>query len=192
MTKHKEIEWVCFECAALRDMFIPAGHIATCNVSICDICGEEKEVTEPRDFGRLQSRINAKIRSMKKTLFIGDIHGNKDWEETSNFALMRFTNVVFLGDYLDSFWIKSYDQIKNLKNIIALKKKYPDKITLLLGNHDYAYMFNYFLTVGFNAVYQHDFREILKDNWDLFDIEWGYQGEKKYHLATHAGLTNNC
>ena len=188
MKKQKEINNVCVECAALRECFIPEGHMATFNIAICDICGEEKEVAETRDYARLRYRLNISLRSMKKTLFIGDIHGNKDWEQITNFALMRFTNVVFLGDYFDSFWIRGYDQLKNLKNIIALKKRYPDKITLLLGNHDYAYMWNYFHTSGFNVAFLYDFREVLKDNWDLFDIAWGYKGEK-YHLATHAGLT---
>ena len=37
----KELNWVCLECAAKREVFIPENHLPTFNIGICDICGEE-------------------------------------------------------------------------------------------------------------------------------------------------------
>lgn len=51
MKRLKEPEWVCLECATARFARIPEGHIPTWSIGICGLCGEEKEVTEPRDFG---------------------------------------------------------------------------------------------------------------------------------------------
>lgn len=58
MKKHK-IYWVCQECgeeARQRTMKSGVKHcgrakLSTWHVGKCDVCGETKPVTEPRDFG---------------------------------------------------------------------------------------------------------------------------------------------
>jgi hypothetical protein len=47
--------WVCLDCGA-RYGYRGAtdGHIMTMHIGTCDICGEERAVTEPRDFGHLK------------------------------------------------------------------------------------------------------------------------------------------
>ena len=47
----EEPSWVCLDCANKRGARIPQGHCFTSHIGICGICQEEKEVTEPRDFG---------------------------------------------------------------------------------------------------------------------------------------------
>ena len=123
-----------------------------------------------------------------RVVFIGDVHGSTNWKVPVADALSKGFNVVFLGDYLDSFNVKPYEIFENLKDIIEYKKKYPTRITLLLGNHDYAYMHGQTGISGFNGLMWVDYREVLSKNWDLFDLAWGYQGKNKYTLATHAGL----
>lgn len=131
-----------------------------------------------------------------KVLFIGDIHGKTDWRWVLT-HLMYFEKIIFIGDYVDSFTVTSRVIEDNLRAIIALKIKYPDKIVLLLGNHDYAYVFNKSSTSGFRPEEYFDLHEIFETNWNLFDIAWGYESKKyfnadgtpKYTLATHAGLT---
>jgi len=124
-----------------------------------------------------------------KVLFIGDIHGHDTWKELVNKALTNFYEIVFLGDYVDSFSIKPVDIAFNLIEIINFKIKHPDKVTLLLGNHDYAYINDYMCT-GFDATIADSYKKIFQDNHKLFDIAWGYLGiNGKYTLATHAGLT---
>lgn len=73
-------------------------------------------------------------------IIIPDIHGRTFWKD----ALKENDDkVIFLGDYLDPYPnenITLQDTIKNFKEIIEEKKKDPERITLLLGNHDYMYI----------------------------------------------------
>lgn len=126
-----------------------------------------------------------------KVLAISDIHGRNTWEKLVNIALLRFFDkIVFMGDYVDSFHIKPVMILNNLKKIIECKKTHPDKIILLLGNHDAAYYYNYSGISGFNYQLRYDYNELLVNNIDLFDIAWGCHDRlKKYTLFTHAGLS---
>jgi len=124
-------------------------------------------------------------------LFIGDIHGRDDWKDIAYEALPKFYKIVFLGDYVDSFDISGVEILHNLKEIIEFKKKYSDKVTLLYGNHDFAYINNYSNISGYKINMYQEYKKIFRDNHDLFKIAWGYTNpySKKYTLATHAGLT---
>lgn len=124
-----------------------------------------------------------------RALYIGDIHGKTDWKWVLS-SVNEFDKIVFVGDYVDSFTISSSAIIKNLRDIIAFKIKHPDKVELLLGNHDYAYVFNRSFTSGFRPEAYLDIKRTFDENWDLFNVAWGYDDGKKYTLATHAGLTN--
>lgn len=127
----------------------------------------------------------------KTVLFIGDIHGRTDWEKMISHALPKFWHIVFVGDYVDSFNIRPVEILHNLKKIIGYKKKYPDRITLLLGNHDYAYIDNHDQTSGYDHHVAFDYKQIFQENYDLFQVAWAYYNEvtQKYTLATHAGIT---
>lgn len=49
--------WVCFPCGYKYGRWNAkqrAEHICTIHTGICDICGQERAVTEPRDFGHLK------------------------------------------------------------------------------------------------------------------------------------------
>lgn len=52
-----EPEWVCHDCATGRGARIPEGHIPTWNINKCGICGEERYVTQPRDYGKTRSKL---------------------------------------------------------------------------------------------------------------------------------------
>lgn len=127
----------------------------------------------------------------KKILFIGDVHGRDGWIDIANEALRNFRHVVFLGDYVDSFHLRPVLIKHNLEGIIGFKIQNPDKVTLLLGNHDWAYIYDHHGISGFNWQAWQDYKKIFRDNIDLFDVAWGYTNPKtqKYTLATHAGLT---
>ena len=56
----------------------------------------------------------------KKILFVGDIHGLTEWRELVLDGLRNFHEVVFLGDYVDSFHVRPVVQLENLKAIISL------------------------------------------------------------------------
>jgi hypothetical protein len=134
---------------------------------------------------------------VKYVTFIGDVHGLTTWEIVVKRALADYGEVVFLGDYVDSFFVKPANIMTNLLKIIEWKQKYPNKITLLMGNHDWAY---YRMKPGISG-YQHgaadNYHDIFIKNRDIFDMAWGYtsdfrlnpQGKPLYTLATHAGLS---
>lgn len=44
--------WVCWDCGKQYGKRVP--WLSTWNVDTCGVCGETKDVTEPRDFGHLK------------------------------------------------------------------------------------------------------------------------------------------
>ena len=130
---------------------------------------------------------------MAKFLIIGDIHGHDTWGDIANEALIKFQKIIFVGDYVDSFNISPVLIKQNLEAIIGFKIQHPDDVTLLLGNHDVAYIDGHHGTSGFKWQMWQDYKKIFNDNYDLFQVAWGYENSKtkKYTLATHAGLTLN-
>ena len=80
---------------------------------------------------------------MRYTL-IPDVHGRQFWREAVKDV--ETTPVVFMGDYLDPYLSDAVlwsDAWRGLKDIVALKMAHPDKVTLLLGNHDVHYLPGY-------------------------------------------------
>lgn len=125
-----------------------------------------------------------------KVLIVPDIHGNPGWKNPVLKALEeKDTHIVFLGDYVDSYNWQGNEIIKNLNEILEIKRKNATRITLLIGNHDYAYVFAKQEMSGFNLYFWHEYRHIINSNWNLFDLAWGYKGKDKYTLFSHAGLT---
>jgi predicted phosphodiesterase len=77
---------------------------------------------------------------MKKILVIPDIHGRDYWKKVVNQHIDDVDQIVFLGDYFDSFDIKPLFQIHNFKEIMEIRKMFSDKVITLIGNHDYHYL----------------------------------------------------
>jgi predicted phosphodiesterase len=124
---------------------------------------------------------------MNRIIFIGDIHGRVGWKNIVK-TIQTVHHIVFLGDYVDSYDYSPMECAANLLEIIDFKKKFPTKVTLLLGNHDYAYIDEHPGTSGYQVHYAAEYRRIFEENKDLFQLAWGYTHGNKYYLATHAGL----
>ena len=73
-----------------------------------------------------------------KIACIGDVHGESRWKEVTTQIVDHF---VFVGDYVDSDHLADDEIWANLQEILAFKLSQPEKVTLLLGNHDLQYMF---------------------------------------------------
>lgn len=116
---------------------------------------------------------------------IGDIHGRPYWK---NIDPESFDLIVFIGDYVDAYIFSNGEVLQNLKDIIVLKKKYPEKVVLLLGNHDVQYMWNYFEfgCTGFRDTMYDELHILFTENRDLFKI--AHQEGKT--IWTHAGISN--
>jgi hypothetical protein len=135
---------------------------------------------------------------MKKILSIGDIHGSTKWKDNFLFIDGFITlqesieKVIFSGDYVDSFSHSNEEIKQNLLDIIDLKQRYPERVVLLIGNHDIQYVYPSPLSrcSGFRP-------EMIPDLYDIFSInrsrfkfahlESDIDGDKV--LWTHAGVT---
>jgi len=121
---------------------------------------------------------------MKKTLTVGDIHGRICWKEIDP---GNYDYIVFVGDYLDSFDVKNYDMFINLVDIIDFKKKYPDKVILLWGNHDLYYYFGGMRRhwcSGGRPEMIYDCGDLLRTNRRLFQAAFQIEN----YIWTHAGI----
>lgn len=118
-----------------------------------------------------------------KVLIVPDIHGERHLLPTKE-EIDLVDKVVFLGDYLDSFYVPGDEQLKVLQEVIDIKKAYMDKVILLLGNHDIHYIYGRYICSGYNRDYALAFKSLLVDNRKLFQYCYMY----KNHLFTHAGV----
>lgn len=119
-----------------------------------------------------------------KIITIPDLHGKDCWKSVD---FSQYDKVVFLGDYVDSnsrFTIEQ--EITNLESIIELKKANPNKVELLLGNHDILYLyFEKFAKPNSYYEGKEAFTRIYTSNKALFTVAYQYQN----HLWTHAGVS---
>jgi len=118
-----------------------------------------------------------------KVQVIGDIHGRRKWEKLVD---KTCDQIIFIGDYVDAYDVDNETIIDNLLNIIDLKRKNEDKVTLLLGNHDVQYMFMPdYRCSGFRPEVASEIQTIFNDNRNLFKIAH----QIDMNLFTHAGVT---
>lgn len=129
-----------------------------------------------------------------KIVIIPDVHGRAFWKEAvERFPAERF---IFLGDYLDPYYfdviyheITPESTIENFQEILSFKKANPDRVTLLLGNHDCEYLYgkdvcDYRCDDGNYALIQGIFRE----NKDLFQIADEATLRGRHFVFVHAGI----
>lgn len=132
---------------------------------------------------------------MSKILVLPDIHGRTFWKKPCE-SIDEYDRVIFLGDYLDPYDFEkiSRDDAKhNFIEILKLKKEHPDKVVLLLGNHDGPYFSQKYKRLSHYhsrtaPSYMWDELHALYDNTDntftLAHVEGGV-------LFTHAGVVDH-
>ncbi|WP_345954033.1 metallophosphoesterase [Mucilaginibacter sp. PAMB04168] len=119
-----------------------------------------------------------------KHLIIGDLHGKDVWQEIN---INLYDKIVFVGDYVDHWTLPDSTIRLNLENIIKLKRKYMDKVELLLGNHDVQYLhYPLYLCSGFRPTMQRSLSFLFRKNSELFKVAY-QQGNT---IISHAGITN--
>lgn len=123
-----------------------------------------------------------------KVIAVGDTHGRNKWKQIIE-QNKDADKIIFLGDYFDSFDIPFSEQMSNFVEILVLKKKQPDKVILLMGNHDYQYMTAYSSDrySGYQPHYADKIEEVLEQaiKEDLIKI---IHMEDNF-LFSHAGVT---
>src|SRR5574344_389636 len=80
-----------------------------------------------------------------KVLVIPDVHQTNIGLDIAKKYIGSVDKVCFLGDYVDSFDANvlrgtDNDGAHTLERIFDFKKSFPDKVTLLCGNHDFSYL----------------------------------------------------
>ncbi len=130
------------------------------NCILDDIAQKKKSIKEFIKKIKLCSKIIKEertfvtIKNIKNLIAVGDLHG--DSVSTSKyvkgikklFKKGQLDYVVFLGDYVD----RGLDSIKVLDTVIDLKLHYPNKVTLLRGNHETRYIFEMFDFIDENSL----------------------------------------
>lgn len=130
---------------------------------------------------------------MSKVIVIPDIHGRDFWKIAKD-KIDEVDRVVFLGDYFDPYRYEFpkltneelyQSTYKNAEEIIQFKKDNMDKVILLYGNHDWAYLNEDYRASRFDREHYIDIHNLFGDNSSLFTnahIEDSF-------LFTHAGLS---
>lgn len=132
-------------------------------------------------------------------LLIPDIHCREFWKDPVKEVLETTDKpIIFFGDYLDGYSIEFEDRsykeqgIANLEEIIDLKEKYKNRITLLLGNHDCGYAIDSNICSCRRDVEHYDYISgLFKDNRGLFQIAIDFQLDNKHVVCSHAGISQN-
>jgi hypothetical protein len=123
---------------------------------------------------------------MDEILIVPDIHGRDFWEPVLEYS----GQVIFLGDYTDPYPSESFtqnDSYRALTRIADFKKQNPDRVTLLIGNHEMHYYNPNYKCGRFDSRYFQSFNEILtgKETSGLFQI----CKQIDCYLFIHAGIT---
>lgn len=127
-------------------------------------------------------------------LIIPDVHGRTFWRRAKD-LVKQYQKIIFLGDYLDPY---GYERITpdmalvEFLDIIEFKKKYPKKVTLLLGNHDLHYLSPYFVPSSRRDDWRAgEYQEIFEKNRDLFTCFKMFRSFGHKWLFSHAGITQH-
>lgn len=123
-------------------------------------------------------------------IIIPDVHGRSFWEKPV-YDNIENEHVLFLGDYLDPYpqeMIFQEEAWAEFREVVAIKRKNPDKVTLLLGNHDLHYLLPEIGAGRYdreNAVRNGKF---FLDNLALFDLTCSLESPGNKYLFSHAGI----
>lgn len=121
----------------------------------------------------------------KKLIAIGDIHGKSCWQNLRDVDCDFF---IFIGDYFDAYEdISTDEEIVNFLRILKFKRKFPEKVILLFGNHDFHYLKN---STQMYSRYNFSNYSILEDSVDIAMKENLFQicFKNEHFLFSHAGV----
>jgi len=123
---------------------------------------------------------------MNDILIVPDIHGRNFWKP----ALEYKGEVIFLGDYADPYPHENFSDenaYRGLLEIIDFKQKNPDRVTLLVGNHELHYYDSDFECSRFSEDYYEDYHKLLTQSptAGLFQV----CKQIDNYMFIHAGIT---
>ncbi len=105
------------------------------------------------------------------------------WKEVES---LDVDHILFVGDFVDSHDLDDRTIYNNFLDILSFKETHGDKVTLLLGNHDYHYLyFPFYRCSGFRESMKDMLHMTFKKNLGLFKMA----ARAGSYIFTHAGLT---
>jgi hypothetical protein len=131
-----------------------------------------------------------------KALLIPDVHCREFWKIPVHDVLDNHPDarIIFTGDYVDGYPDDFTDDdyptrgVANLEEIIKLKKDNPDRVTLLLGNHDCGYAINpYICNCRTDYAHKDKIKKLFTENRDCFQLLTHVDAGQKI-LVSHAGV----
>ena len=119
------------------------------------------------------------------TIVVGDLHGQVEIAEKILTKTEGHYNVIFLGDYLDSYNRSVEDQIECLKIVLDAVENQGNRVVALAGNHERSYLYAERCS-GWNSITQFHVNH-LKRKCDMFLREYFWMADDL--LITHAGVS---
>lgn len=104
---------------------------------------------------------------MSKIYIVPDVHCRNFYKPVLNII---DSPVIFLGDYLDPYYREGFSfehGLENLKEIIQFKKDNPERVTLLMGNHDFNSLWQQNWASRFTP--SKEAYNLYKENFNLFN-----------------------
>lgn len=122
-----------------------------------------------------------------KLLVCGDLHTDTRPISLIHQHINEYDKVIFLGDYVDYWGANPVVNLTCFNMLIDFKRMFPDKVVLLIGNHDLSEgLGGRFMCSGYNYLLHIDFSRLFTQNLSNFQIAYEYKGI----LFTHAGVTD--
>ena len=123
---------------------------------------------------------------MKDILIVPDIHGRDFWLPVLDYP----GEIIFLGDYVDPY---PQENITNeaayecLQQVVSFKRQHPERVCLLIGNHEMHYYDERLGAGRFSKEYYPKYHEILTGETTKGLFQLCRQVDK--YLFVHAGIT---
>lgn len=120
----------------------------------------------------------------KRRIILGDTHGRSFWKLIKEKE--EWDEMIFIGDYFDSFDFSGIEQIANFKDIVEFKKSSDKPVILLIGNHDHHYFpeIGYSGTSGYQAGIHTDIEFVINENREHLRMAYAFDDV----LCSHAGV----
>lgn len=128
-----------------------------------------------------------------KILILPDIHGRNFYRNALYEAVDKDVDIICLGDYLDPYPRQELHEcgvFAPLKELVEVKTQRPEKVHLLIGNHDSSYMLDCRLCEHrYDYIHAPFYRKFFRDNYNLFQLAYLTEVNGKRFLFTHAGIS---
>ena len=123
-------------------------------------------------------------------IIIPDVHGRDFWKKPVMDNLGK-EHILFLGDYMDPYDNEPFapwNAFPQFEDIVALKEKNPDSITLLLGNHDIHYLTEKGRGQRYDYIRGAQIKHFIIEHAQSLQLTYSEKNCGRKFLFSHAGI----